>query len=541
MKKIINLLLIPFLFTSCATVLNGKYQLVEIKTNPKTDVLIDGKKPRTKKGKYFVERDSEFKQIELKQEGYKSQYEVIAPLKTSPLYYLSWAPIALMPIHIYFAYAAPIFGFYDTGGKSKNYKKSYTFEHNLISIPKKDSLFKQISLNNVAIDVKSKDFTINYSRNYKEYLRENYDTKNASENDEYNDLKVENTIFSEALNELLNEKGYIDTTKSLFKVNYANNLYLDAKITKCTINVAHLKQAIFNASNTGITSTTINIEWRLLNYYKEPIYSFSTQQSSSGDFIYQDKKEVINSVTFAIKDAIEFSLFEFMNDKKLIKTLKDSSLETKEEDFEKIIISKRNSSVKKLSEAVKSSVTIKTEIGHGSGFIISSDGYIITNHHVIAGNKQLKVIMNNEKEYEAQLIRSSRTTDLALLKINAQNLVPFELNASKNIELATEIYAVGTPTAEDLSQTISKGIISGVRKTGDHSKLIQTDASINAGNSGGAIVNEDGLVLGIVSSKLSGFGIEGVAFGIPAYEIFDKLKISFEEVAEEESIEVGNR
>lgn len=85
---------------------------------------------------------------------------------------------------------------------------------------------------------------------------------------------------------------------------------------------------------------------------------------------------------------------------------------------------------------------------------------------------------------------------------------------------------MGTPTAEDLSQTISKGIISGIRKTDGDKKLIQTDASINAGNSGGAIIDKDGLVIGVVSSKLKGFGIEGVAFGIPSYEIFERLKIN---------------
>jgi len=529
MKKIIYILFLSSFFTSCATILNGKYQLVEIKTNPKTEVIIEGEKPRSKNGKFYVKRDSEIKQVELVREGYKSQYEIIAPSKKSPLYYLTWMPVALTPININFIYFL-IAGVYDIGPKSKNYDKSYSFEHNLISIPEKDTLLKQLSLNNVAIDVKSEDFIINYSNSYKKFLKGEYKSKKAFDNDEEDDLIIENTIFSEVLNQLLEEKGYIDTTKTLFKTNYANNLYLDAKVTKCIINVAQLKDPnlyLIHSSECGFTNSKINIKWRLLNYYKEPLYTYDIQ-SSSGDIMFSRGSEILNPVTFAVKDAIENSLFEFMNNKEFITAFKNKFSENQEKNYENIIIPKTNLYVKNVSEAVKSSVTIKTERGHGSGFIIGPNGYILTNYHVITGQNSISVILNNGNSYEAQLIRSSREIDLALLKINEKELIPFEISSSKNIELATEIYAVGTPNSEDLAQTISKGIISGIRKSGNSSRLIQTDASINAGNSGGAIVSKDGLVLGIVSSKLSGYGIEGVAFGIPAYEIFDKLKISFD-------------
>jgi S1-C subfamily serine protease len=178
-----------------------------------------------------------------------------------------------------------------------------------------------------------------------------------------------------------------------------------------------------------------------------------------------------------------------------------------------------------LPKSIKSTVTIKSKDAFGSGFIISNDGYIITNYHVVSEPENLRVRLNNEKEYDADIIRVSKIYDLALIKIEANDLIPFSINNSKEIEVATEIYAVGTPTAEDLSQTISKGIISGIRKSGD-SKLIQTDASVNSGNSGGPIIDKNGVVLGVVSSKLKGFGVEGVAFGIPAYEVLDRLKLN---------------
>jgi S1-C subfamily serine protease len=106
--------------------------------------------------------------------------------------------------------------------------------------------------------------------------------------------------------------------------------------------------------------------------------------------------------------------------------------------------------------------------------------------------------------------------------------VPFQLSQSREIGVAQELYAVGTPSSEQLSQTISKGIVSGKRKTRTFDQLIQTDAKINRGNSGGAMINKEGLVIGVATYKISGLFIEGIAFGIPAYEIFDRLKIKVE-------------
>ncbi len=135
--------------------------------------------------------------------------------------------------------------------------------------------------------------------------------------------------------------------------------------------------------------------------------------------------------------------------------------------------------------------------------------------------------MNNNKEYDFDIISFNKEHDLALIKIKASNLLPFKIQKSKDIEVASEIYAVGTPASKNLAQTVSKGIISGVRDV-DDSKLIQIDASVNSGNSGGAIIDKQGIVIGVVMSKLMGVGVEGVAFGIPAYEIFDQLNIDID-------------
>jgi S1-C subfamily serine protease len=265
------------------------------------------------------------------------------------------------------------------------------------------------------------------------------------------------------------------------------------------------------------------INWEILDFYKKTIYSQTTSSTSSEFAIldYDKKDKVIRN---AIEDVIENGLIELMKSEKVNFLLNDKTEIENENNMSEFIIPKSTSYVSSLSQSINSAVTIKTKDGFGSGFIISNDGYIITNYHVVSNSSDLKVILNDKTEYKAEIIQKTKIYDLALLKIDAINLIPFNISPSKEVQIASEIYAVGTPSAEDLSQTVSKGIISGIRNIND-SKLIQTDASINSGNSGGPLINKNGEVIGVVSAKLKGFGVEGVAFGIPAYEIFDKLKI----------------
>ena len=218
-------------------------------------------------------------------------------------------------------------------------------------------------------------------------------------------------------------------------------------------------------------------------------------------------------------------MIEFFENDVVDSLMKDRSDLERENSFQTIPLAHNNRYVSSLGEAISSSVTIKTKDGHGSGFVVSSDGHLVTNYHVISDTTDLMVVLNDEREFKPEIIRVSKINDLALIKIDVDSLIPFQISKATNIEIAKDIYAVGTPSGEDLSQSITKGIISGIRKTDSGGKLIQTDASINGGNSGGVLIDKNAEVIGIVSSKLRGFSIEGVAFGIPSYVLFDKLKI----------------
>ncbi len=159
--------------------------------------------------------------------------------------------------------------------------------------------------------------------------------------------------------------------------------------------------------------------------------------------------------------------------------------------------------------------------GSGSGIILSDDGYIVTNAHVIDGAEAVKVILYNEEEYEAKIIGADSQTDIAVLKIDAHNLVEAEFGDSSQVEIGETVYALGNPGGLALQSSFTDGMISGLNRvitTNDSvysMTVLQTSAAINPGNSGGALVNEYGQVIGITSSKIISTDYEGIGFAIP--------------------------
>ncbi len=167
--------------------------------------------------------------------------------------------------------------------------------------------------------------------------------------------------------------------------------------------------------------------------------------------------------------------------------------------------------------------------GVGSGFFISSDGYIITNNHVVQKAITVRIKTSDDKEYKAKIVGTDPKTDLALLKIKAKNLPFIELGDSNKVEVGEWVLAIGNPLNQDL--TVTSGIISAKgRQLGlaDYEDFLQTDAAINMGNSGGPLVNMDGDVIGINSVILAPSGGNvGIGFAIPssmAQKVINDLK-----------------
>ena len=156
--------------------------------------------------------------------------------------------------------------------------------------------------------------------------------------------------------------------------------------------------------------------------------------------------------------------------------------------------------------------------GAGSGVIISEDGYIITNAHVISGASQIKVRTSDKTEYEAELIGSDSKSDIAVLKIEATGLTPAVVGNSDNLVVGEFTLAVGNPMGT-LGGTVTNGIISArnrdITVQGQTMNLLQTNAAVSPGNSGGGLFNEKGELIGIVNAKSAEEGAEGLGFAIP--------------------------
>ena len=165
-----------------------------------------------------------------------------------------------------------------------------------------------------------------------------------------------------------------------------------------------------------------------------------------------------------------------------------------------------------------------TPAGEGSGIIASEDGYIITNAHVVEKATSLKVKTYSGETYEATLIGSDDITDLAVIKIEAENLPCAQFGSSDELKVGEKVLTAGNPGGSDFGFSVTVGYISALNRTitssetGYSMQCIQTDAAVNPGNSGGALVNEYGMVIGIVSSKIVSESFEGLGFAIPINE-----------------------
>ena len=167
----------------------------------------------------------------------------------------------------------------------------------------------------------------------------------------------------------------------------------------------------------------------------------------------------------------------------------------------------------------------------GSGFVLTTDGYIVTNYHVVENAETVKVTMYNGDEYDARYVGGDEDYDIAVIKVEASDLQAVTLGDSERLNVGDHVLAIGNPLGE-LTFSMSGGMVSSVNRAinvdGTPFNMIQTDASINHGNSGGPLFNSFGEVVGIVSAKLestsSGSSVEGLGFAIPINDVISMIR-----------------
>jgi len=541
-------------FNSCTTAyFIRKTQEVSIIRDSTVTILINDSIPRMINDKYILNRDGEPKLITLKKDGYKSTLKVINPYIFHPTTFVNIVFNAIVGGTVLAAVTkdndtdAPpqlfgtlgtawggMFGYGITPFSANliNHEKKTDFSKvSLARIPVKDTLMKSVNFNNINIDIKPENYNhtlYTYHEYYKGKNGKPYVNKNV------NPIKYKNSYISEFIQLKLKENGFVDTSGYALKYSYTHNTFINATITGFNINQIYTPIPLPATSSGFFINTELKIKWEMLDYYKNILYT-DTINSKSGDFLNHFSPEFAllhsskeNELLFeSLDEALENSLYSFMAKAKfrehLYLKLNDST------EKHKIITLKRvNRYVNSIEEAAEATVTIKTKDGHGSGIFISEDGYIVTNYHVVSKPEKLEIITSDGSKYLGKVIQTNKIADFALLKIEKRNIIPFNITDVPAITIGTDIYVIGTPSAEDLSQTLSRGIISSVRTHANGIKTIQFDASVNQGNSGGSLINKDGKLIGVVKSKMIGIGVEGISFALHADEIIKNLSLVFE-------------
>ncbi len=188
----------------------------------------------------------------------------------------------------------------------------------------------------------------------------------------------------------------------------------------------------------------------------------------------------------------------------------------------------------KLKESSSNYNEMTDNLVFGTGVIYRSDGYIVTNAHVVKEMESIVVVLSNSKPYKARLKAIDEKLDLATIKIDKGGLTPATFGDINKVTVGQEVVAIGTPLSFSLRNSATRGIVSGMnRVAGGEYRFIQSDTAINGGNSGGPLVNMQGQVIGINSVKFMGYGVEGLSFSIPIdtvqyaikhFEKFGKIK-----------------
>ncbi len=272
---------------------------------------------------------------------------------------------------------------------------------------------------------------------------------------------------------------------------------------------------------------SVLIRWAVFNIAKENIvYEVTTGGFSDS----RQKGGIGEEIKLAISDAVNGLIYDPALQNTVAKKAEVVAANTQEAiTLSKPALKKFENYSAVVKESVGSVVTIKTNFGIGSGFIISENGYVLTNHHVINSAEKIEIVFENGFSFEAKAIRNNEDKDVALLKISGSGFKPLVLNAAETLATTgTEVTAIGTPENIKLGQSVTKGIISGKREL-DEKIYLQTDVAINSGNSGGPLINTStGEVIGIVAAKIKAKGVEGLGFAIPIAEAIKYLNLKFE-------------
>lgn len=534
MRKIslsaVSIALTSVLLQSCmATIFSTPKQTVRVISEPPGATVFINNVEAVKRGKTpntVRLRRNKSTEVRVKIDGYKDHVEILSPAKFNAMAALSLFPF-VVPYYVDIA----------TGAAMRLNKKE--IRPVLTRIPTKVNGSAMVTCNSLTLHIKGGDkignFKIQGEPREILYFGKSFDT-NAEE------LRA-NVVSS------LHEFGYTvpkGSSGKLFAASTGAKFYLNGDVSGVTYDVIASNK--YEAFAKYETVCAIDVTWKLINRKKETVYELKTTGKST-------KFEKGGSAAFT--DAFENAIYLALNSPELNASLVSTgkgaagstpvaagnatadsaaatgkpmvaapaAIENKDQIIQLVRSVAATTKESDISRAAKGVVTVSNDEGHGSGVVVSADGYIVTNYHVVDGADEVIIRFANGDSVGGRVVRTNEEMDLALVRVSATNLQPLRITADASAELGSDVFAIGTPADQDLGQTVTKGIVSGERKV-EGRTFIQTDVSINPGNSGGALVDRTGLLLGIVNAKVIGRGIEGLGFAIPVARMLETLKLT---------------
>lgn len=365
-----------------------------------------------------------------------------------------------------------------------------------------------IEIETVSMMVDRKHFRQKYYLSYEDFVKRDLEHEYVSDRELY----YKNTVFEKDVNAALEQRGFADTTRKMSLNPYQK---LDLQIV-----IKDVTEHKFGRYCVVELSAIVKFPAGFSSQTEKKYHGFSNigyDDSYENDL--QNKGLMSEAAVNIIEDVLADPELKdkFSDPLGVLKRLSDWN--------DEITVHTGSNLAQGLEEATAAVVTVLVKDGHGSGCFISNDGYLITNFHVTgADTSQIFALFNNGARKRCRFVRGNPSYDLALLKTDTTITAPLKLGVASPVTIGTDVFAIGTPKDIRLGQTVTKGIIS-AKRTIEGRSYIQSDVSVNRGNSGGALTNSKGELLGVVNSKMVGMGVEGLSFAIPVSYIEEALKI----------------
>jgi len=290
-------------------------------------------------------------------------------------------------------------------------------------------------------------------------------------------------------------------------------------VTNIEANICYPNSGLGNITKSS-GSAFLEVDWQIYSTLnRKVVYRKTTRGSYESDGVQEGNEDLVLEMAFS--NAVS-NLLADQNFFNLVTIPTNQQREKFSPLLVDLIAQPINSKAREISDTLKSVVTIKSTNGHGSGFLISRDGYIITNEHVVGDAKRVNIMFESGVELVGEVIRTESLRDVALIKAPLNKAIPMSIARNEAL-IGASVYAIGSPLAEDLHGTVSSGIISAKRNLQDQ-PYIQSDVNVRPGSSGGPLLNTKGQVIGItVSGKTDQGATAGLNFFIPIQDALASL------------------